>query len=78
MWKYCVHLTASLGLLGILIGGLTIGLYPRLYDFIMKKVLLHTVTSSFIVNSDAEPVNVIADQTPGKFCAAPDLDAPQH
>jgi hypothetical protein len=38
MWQHCRHLLVGLGLLGILVGSLTVGLYPRLYDFIMKKV----------------------------------------
>jgi hypothetical protein len=43
MRGYCNHLLASMGLLGLLIGGLTIGLYSlglhsQLYDFITKKV----------------------------------------
>ena len=39
MVRYCVSpLLAGLGLFGILVGSLTVGLYPRLYDYIMKKV----------------------------------------
>jgi hypothetical protein len=38
MWQYCRHLLVGLGLLGILASSLTLGLYPSLYEFIMKKV----------------------------------------